>query len=113
MADSDVNFYDCPHMFMNVYGFPNCMRMIVCIFLIVIIASMVTANGEGSHDEPGHDEMESMASHDMSYSGSSFSHQVQMVLPFSHFGEGHWFAGVVLSILWIVLILSIVKMWKL
>jgi len=77
--------------------------------LIACSLPLVFANGEGSHDEgfgddDGHDEMmeEMVSGHSMG--GSGMTHQLQMILPFSHFGEGHWFAGIMLVLMWLSLV---------
>ena len=88
-------------------------KIIILICVLLISISMVFANGEGSHDgeddgfsdDDGHDEMlqEMVAEHSM-HEGSGMSHQLQMILPFSHFAEKHWFAGIMLVLMWLALV---------
>ena len=39
--------------------------------------------------------------------GGEFSHQLEEIFPFEHVGEGHWFAFIVLLILWISFIYNV------
>jgi hypothetical protein len=87
---------------------------IVFIIMVLLSLSLVFANGEGSHGEDdGHDELVKQMESDMEQNSNSghsmegemgFSHQMQMILPFSHLQEGHWFAGIMLILMWLSLV---------
>jgi hypothetical protein len=102
-------------------------NLLLLLFVTFLMTSVIFAHGgeDDGHDEMpsgvkgkmnvDQDQMSGMSEqkmgdmgHDMGHSGSRLSHQVQMVLPFSHFVEGHWFAGIVLTLLWISILFS----WK-
>lgn len=55
-----------------------------------ILPVLVLANGGDNHEED-----------------ISINHQIEELLPFEHFGEGHWFAFVLSIILWLSLIYAI------
>ena len=81
--------------------------MLMCVVLLSL--SMVYANGNDTHEDgfghdDGHDEMVEEMVSDHSLHGSGFTHQLQMILPFSHFSEGHWFAGIMLVLMWLALV---------
>jgi hypothetical protein len=90
------------------------------LLILLFTLSLGMAHG----DDDGHDSMvleiedesnEEHMSHDSGHSmsgESSLSHQLQMILPFTHLEEGHWLAGSLLFIMWISFIYVIFSFIK-
>ena len=73
---------------------------LLCLLLLLSTTFVLGHAGE-SHD----DEAEALAHMDgmegmdaMHHEGMGFFHQLSMILPFSHFTAGRWFAGIVLTL---------------
>jgi|TARA_B100001971_G_C17828151_1_gene352401 hypothetical protein len=86
-------------------------KLSILIFIILCSISLVFANGENEHDE-SMEQMDSQTSEHSMHEGAGISHQLQMILPFSHFAEKHWFAGIMLVFMWISLVYGVFSILK-